>query len=39
MWLNLLLKKKKDQNSWVYVLSFLLQERNDRTVKDTDGWS
>lgn len=32
-------KKKKDQNSWVYILSFLLQEKNDRTVKDTDSWS
>lgn len=37
MWLNLLFKKK-DANTWVSILSFLLQEGNDRTVKDADGW-
>lgn len=26
-----------DHNTWVYILSFWLQERNDRAVKDADG--
>lgn len=37
MWLNpRVLLFFHDHNAWVYILSFLLQEKSDRTVKDTD---